>query len=297
MSTTGPRRPCPACGGNAFSQHTVVRGTPILRCNGCDLATWDWPDFDPATLYDAAYWQSPDATKGYADYHTLAAALEKTNRKRLARIRRQMGPTTGSPRLLDAGCGPGYFVQAARQAGFEATGIEVSAAAVEFARTHLGLDVRPGRVAAGELGSGPYNVVTLWDVLEHLPAPAAALAAIGDVLRPGGLLILSTGDVTSIAARLSGPRWHLYNLPEHLWFFGPRALKLLLSAAGFEALDWRYEVCWYPLRYLAERLESMFHVRRRVSSHLGPLGRLTVPFTLADIVTVTAQRRVSPPSR
>lgn len=290
--------PCPACTARAFRPLLTVRGRQIYRCSVCGLATWDWRGVDLSGFYEEPYWKSPDVGRGYADYFALAGALTYTHRQRLRWITAALARAGGArcavaaerPALLDAGCGPGFFVQAAQQRGFRASGVEISDYAVRFAREQLGLDVRRGQVRREDLRPGPYDVVTLWDVLEHLPDPAAALAAVAGVLRAGGLLALSTGDIASPVARLSGRRWHLFNLPEHLWFFTLSSLRRLLRRAGLQPIQQRREVCWYTLRYIVERLEAMLGSRRLVSPHLHRLGRLPVPVTLLDIVTILARK-------
>jgi SAM-dependent methyltransferase len=252
----------------------------------------------PDKFYDEAYWRSPTVGKGYADYFSLAGALEHNHRRRLRWLRARLAASNSTsttldvrrPRLLDVGCGPGFFVRAASIAGFAAAGVEISEYAVTFARERLGQNVSVGEARAGDLRDGPFDVVTMWDVIEHLPDPFAACEAVGDVLKPSGLLAISTGDIDSIAARLSGARWHLFNLPEHLWFFTADSLKRLLRRAGLAPFEQRREVCWYTLRYLVERLEAMFGGRRFVSRSLGPVGRLNMPVTLRDIVTVLARK-------
>lgn len=310
---------CPACDGTTYRRTTRVRGTEILQCTRCHLATWDWPPCDPAAFYDEHYWCSDEPGKGYADYFSLAEAMRLTHAQRLRTIRARMHsnrtpspfhplvpsssgsqavpgiggaavPRGAPPRLLDAGCGPGYFVRAARDAGFDACGVEVSRYAVEFAQRELGVDVRHGTVSVPDLPAGSFDVVTMWDVIEHLPEPLAALRAVAGVLRPGGLFMLSTGDYASLVARLSGRHWHLFNLPEHLWFFTPGSLRRLLRRAGFAPPNLAYEVCWYPLRYLVERLERTFRLSRALSVKLGRVGRIALPLTLGDVMTVAARR-------
>jgi SAM-dependent methyltransferase len=278
-----------------YRRTTRVRGIDILQCTRCHLATWDWPTYDPAAFYDESYWRSDEIGKGYADYFSLAEAMRVTHARRLLAIRQRLGhlpPGDARPRLLDAGCGPGYFVRAAADFGFEARGIEVSQYAVDFARRELGVDVRQGTIAATDLPPGPFDVVTLWDVIEHLPAPLAALRAAAGLLRPGGFIVLSTGDYASLVARLSGAHWHLFNLPEHLWFFTPGSLRRLLSRAGFAPVDFYYELCWHPIRYLVERIESAFRLGRVLSPALGALGRAVLPVTLGDVMTLAARCEV-----
>jgi len=282
-------RVCPACDGDVFRPLVVVRETPIRQCATCGLATWDWEGFDAGAFYDASYWQSNAAEKGYADYHSLADAMQHTNFKRLKWLVRRLGDPGHTPRLLDVGCGPGYFVQAASDVDLEASGVEVSEYAVRFAREELGQDVRRGEARAADLGSGPYELVTMWDVIEHLPDPAGALRDVAAVTAPGGLVALSTGDVSSMVARVSGARWHLYTFPEHLWFFTPASLRRLMERAGLEVVETRYEVCWYPVSYLVERVGAMFG-RRCCGEWLGMVGRVPVPVSLFDIVTVVGRK-------
>jgi hypothetical protein len=108
-------------------------------------------------------------------------------------------------------------------------------------------------------------------------------------VRPGGVVALSTGDITSLCARLSGPRWHLFNLPEHLFFFSPPALWRLLRRAGCQVRRITREVQWVPLAYVLERLRKPLRNsppakrRRRAPSWV-------VPATLFDILGVYAIR-------
>lgn len=284
---------CPACTIDRYELLMTVRGTQIVRCAGCGLATWDWRGLDLQAFYDESYWRSTQTGKGYVDYFALADAMDSTHRKRLRWIHNLLlaqSVQQATPRLLDAGCGPGFFVKAAAEKGFQAAGVEVSAFAATFASEQLGQNVWHGQVRREDLRGGPYDVVTMWDVIEHLPDPADALAALATTLRSRGLIILSTGDRSTFAARLSGARWHLFTLPEHLWFFTRHSLTRLLARCGLNVVGYRYEVCWYPLRYLIERIEAVAGSRGVLSTRLGCFGRIRLPATLGDIVTVVARK-------
>src|SRR5262249_52589140 len=137
--------------------------------------------------------------------------------------------------LLDVGCGHGYFLDEARAAGWRVHGLEVSPYATQQARKRgLAGQCRPieqvtlaprGRTPVlSELPTAAFDCITMWDVIEHLRDPAGTIKTLAGALRPGGVLALSTGDLTSLCARLCGRNWHLLNLPEHLFFFSPRCL-------------------------------------------------------------------------
>ena len=287
--TPAAPRSCPACERAPNAAFQLSNGEPLLRCPQCGLGWWSWAAFDPARFYDRDYFQSPGAARGYSDYDALEPGLRRTARDRLRRIRHWLGPGTGAEfALRDLGCGTGVFLEQARQAGYRVSGVEVSDHASGRARAR-GLDVVTDALETGTITPDTYDVITLWDVIEHLPDPASVTLAAARGLRPGGVLALSTGDLDSWCARLSGPSWHLFNLPEHLFFFTPRSLTRLLGRAGLVVRQTVHEVNWVPLRYVAERLTKTFTGRDR-RLPLGFLGDRVVPATLGDVLGVYAVR-------
>ncbi len=280
---------CLACGFGPLRLLHRIRGYAILQCPRCLLGRTAGAAIDPVSFYDDAYFINPDAEKGYGDYLALDAAMARTNRARL-RLLLRLVPAART--LLDVGCGPGFFLRDAAEAGLTSCGLEVSAFAARYGRERLGRRIVTGPIDPAHLAEtgGPFDLITLWDVIEHLPEPDAALRLLAERLAPGGVLALSTGDVASLAARISGPRWHLFNLPEHLWFFSVPALRRLLARAGLRIVSVRREVCWYTLDYLARRL--LFTAGRpgaRVPAAAW-LRRVSLPVTLFDIVTIHARK-------
>lgn len=106
-------------------------------------------------------------------------------------------------KLLDIGCSTGLFLDEARRAGFEAYGAELSPEAAAFARTHFGLEVHPGDWHDAGYADGSFDVVTLFDTVEHLSDPLGELAAIRRLLKPGGLLLQSAPNTDGLFARRS----------------------------------------------------------------------------------------------
>lgn len=295
MTPGGPPRVCPACGVAPRRGLTLRNGAALLGCSRCGLGWWDWPAFEPAEFYDRDYFQSPKAGKGYDDYAALEPAARRTARARLRRIRRLLARTRpgGEPRrLLELGCGTGCFLDEARAAGWSARGLEVSPYAARVAGDRR-LDVTcAGVEAASRVFAGQRaDCVALWDVLEHVCDPRATLRDAGALLEPGGVLALSTGDLHSLCARLSGRAWHLFNLPEHLYFFTPTCLKRLLAAAGLRRVTVTREINWIPLHYAAERLRKSLGLRARPGTARGaPIDRLALPATLLDVIGCYAVR-------
>lgn len=276
---------CRVCGHGETSTKFTKGGVDVLRCPSCAVEFWV-PDaaFSVQDFYARRYFEGASRS-GYEDYRSMETSLRRSFARRLDAL----GPGAGR-RLLDVGAAYGFALAEADRAGFEAFGIEVAAdVASEAARR------APGRVLRASAGAlplrdGSLDVVTLWDVLEHLEDPEAALREAARCLRAGGRLLLTTGDVTSLAARASGRRWHLYTIPEHLFFFSPRALRILLAKAGLEVREMRADGAYYGLSYLAERLrKSLFGLGARERSP-ARASEWSLYLNLGDILLVDAVR-------
>ena len=286
---------CLACGHTRARVRHYVGPYTIRQCTRCLLAWTEGAKVEPAEFYDRDYFVGTAGQKGYNDYPSLAAAMGRTNRSRLGRLRRLV---PGARTLLDVGSGPGFFVKEASESGLQACGLEVSEYAVRYAAERLGVSVFHGALDEEHLNrlGGSFDLITLWDVIEHLARPDESLGLLADRLTPGGLLSLSTGDIGSLVARLSGRHWHLLNLPEHLWFFTVPALRHLLARSGLVAVSVRREVCWFTLKYLLERLVYSLGGRHTELPGVSVLGRLSLPCTLLDVVTVLARKRTWSPA-
>jgi 2-polyprenyl-3-methyl-5-hydroxy-6-metoxy-1,4-benzoquinol methylase len=173
----------------------------------------------------------------YSGFRPDSYFLRRVQEEVAARIVPKLDP--GS-RILDVGCGNGEFLHTARVAGFQAEGIDVSAAAVEVCRRR-GLNAWQGDfLCTGRAAS--YDLVTMWDVIEHLPEPRAFVRRSFELLRPGGWLLIKTPRNGQLAIRLSRLATRAANIlvqyPSHIQFFSPQSLGTLLRGEGFGQLEW-----------------------------------------------------------
>lgn len=276
---------CIVCGGESPRPKYRKQGVDIFECRSCGVAFWTPPhDFRAEDVYDSTYFGDPSASRGYDDYRALEPVLRRNFAHRIERIPR---PAFGA-RLLDLGAAYGFAVSEAKRLGWDATGLEVSAAAATAAGR-----AAPGRIVVANamrtpFASDSFDVVTLWDVIEHLSDPHAAVAEVARLLRAGGRLVLTTGDAGSWMARLSGSRWHLYTIPEHLFFYTRRSLCILLEAHGFRIESQRAESSIYTLGYLVERLRKTLWRHPPARPADWPGAGLSVSVNLRDIVTLEA---------
>ena len=202
---------------------------------------------------------------------------------------RLLGPARHR-RLLDVGAYCGFFVDVARQAGFAAEGIELSRWAVSHARG-LGLTVRNETIEERRRSGARYDVVTMWDVVEHLRDPRRELAACYDLLRPGGRLHASTIDARSLVARLLGVRWP-WLMDMHLFYFDRDTLPALLEQTGFRVLSRRAYTHTVSARYLLAKIGACFPALAPLARALRVVvpPRLPIPVNLGDNMVITAER-------
>ena len=138
--------------------------------------------------------------------------------------------------LLEIGCAYGSLLQQAQKLGFAVTGVEYSAAAVDWIRKNTNLNVHQGVVEAAGLPPGHFDAVCFYDVIEHVENPAAFLGTVTALAKPGGVISLSCPNFASLPARLFRSRWWTLRPQEHIWQFAPATLRRLLAEAGLEQI-------------------------------------------------------------
>ena len=242
----------------------TAHGT-IVRCRHCRFV-FTSPRFSPAD-YDRIY-------AGICAPNSLPpgfAAAQAARFRRLAAIVRRHVPGGGD--FVDFGCGDGGFLEAMNDP--RGRGFEVGADGFRRAG--------PSQVVSGDwarfAGSpacppASLDVVTAFDVFEHLAALDEAVALIRTVLKPGGLLFASVPDISSVIARTMGKRWNMLLL-EHLWYFSPATLERFLARHGFEQIEVRMVPYDAPLAHIATRISQTFGLRGRVA--IGPLSQWVLP--------------------
>jgi len=194
-------------------------------------------------------------------------------------------------RLLEIGSAAGYFLTEARRIGYQPTGIDITGPFVEYATNVLGVDAREGTLASVPLDNHRFDIIYHRNVLSHLAYPLDAFRQMRQLLKPGGLLVYQTGNV----AELPGSHWAGTNeldLPDHLYHFGEKHLRMLNERAGFETLDVkRYTLLLHEpwVRAALLRLNQLFSKERPPSSN----GNKTpTPFVVPTELPSTRLSRV-----
>jgi SAM-dependent methyltransferase len=216
---------CPVCGSTDVEPYATPYPDPLARCRVCRAR------FVHPAPGDAALRARYDAEHGAGKWSALFGAADPRDAPRRARLLAELAGSAPGGRLLDVGCGDGRFLDAAQAAGWRPVGVELSREALRgVGGRHR---VLVGTTAALRTGAG-FAAITFWDVLEHLPDPAAAVRGAVAALAPGGLLAASMPNAFGTEALARGPAWRYHDLGAygHLVHLGPSQLVRLLRAAG-----------------------------------------------------------------
>jgi SAM-dependent methyltransferase len=266
---------CPACACPTAHRRLYSKNScDILQCAQCGLGRAECGGFDIESYYTEDYFSGARAD-GYADY----LGSERVLRREFARTVQFIRGFRKDGRLLEIGCAYGFFLEEARRF-YDVAGIEIADAAVAFCRAR-GLFVIDGVAEESVLAQfGVFDVIVLLDVIEHLPDPQSTLALCRKHLNPGGVVVITTGDFSSLYARLAGRNWRLMTPPQHLWFFTPKSIRRLSHSLGFQL-----EKCDHPWKVVPLGLIE-FQMRRLLGANRGRsssvANRFGMPVNLFD---------------
>jgi len=281
-----PTPRCLVCG----STDGFVPALKVLaRCHACGFVTWPGAvSVDPDELYGERYFSEVD----YPDYLGNEASLRRSMIRHLDQMA-HFGPAGGT--LLEIGCAYGFFLQEARSRFARVVGVDVNRSVAAQARARAGAEVHAGDFLEIPLEDAGFDVVCLWDTVEHLSRPDLFMAKARRLLHPEGRLFLTTGDIGSLNARLRGSKWRQIHPPSHLHYFSRGSIARLLEQAGFRVLGFETAAYYHSLHNILASLgmrngpaAGFSRLALRIAG--DPFSRrLGIWINLGDIMFVAAQ--------
>ena len=260
---------CAHCGSaRSHVRYTFLDVDIVIReCSACHLMVLDpMPTEEELhAVYNEGYFENAslaqsDVTKvyGYVDYIEERINKQKNYASICRTLQRLAIPAHTPPRLLDYGCGLGFFLDSAFEAGFKPNGVEFNQYALDYIRSRYAYrvfhfsDLDPAE---------SYDVITMFDVIEHLRDPFATIASIRNMLADNGVVVMLTMDSTSFVSRIMGKRLEDFRrIREHLFFFSRSNLISILVKQGFDVLKVDSHGHSFELRLLATRLRTVLPV-------------------------------------
>ena len=212
-------RTCVVC--NESNSEILYPSLKISRCRcGHIYYTGGLGKEDIRTLYIEGYFKGGE----YADYKNDKNVIQRNFRNRLKVVKRYLS----NGKLLEIGSAYGFFLDLARE-NFDVMGYEICSKAAEHARSQLKLDVRDTDFVKENLGNKIFDIVCLYDCIEHLLFPQLYIEKINTVLKIGGYLFITTGDIGSLLPRIQGKAWRLIHPPTHVHYFSRKSISKLLK--------------------------------------------------------------------
>jgi len=266
--------PCNLCGANDV--RTIRQSTGegrIVQCRRCDLA-YVSPRLahDPRQQYQSEEYHEKGALAtgrpGYTSYSSDYPVLFPY----FGRVAQEIARIKPGARILEIGAASGYFLDQARRAGMRPEGIEPSKSCQRIIRDELRLPVVAGSLEEAAVDPGTYDVIAMFQTIEHLDDPRGGLLKMARWLKPGGLIVVTTPNRAGWFARLTGKRWFEYKPREHLYYFDSTTIAKMLESVGFDRIVVRRDPNRYPVSFFFERFRRYYPPLRPV---IGLLEKIT----------------------
>jgi len=296
--------PCALCNAEpVYLYHPAQSPGPVVRCSNCGLVyvgslqdTQAIITSGPVTSNlapDILHSGNLQDLDGCWELATLAEkeselpALRRNARRALDRL---TCLTDKLGRLLDFGCGGGFFLAEAAKQGWKTVGLEPLAGHAVYARAKFHLNIVTDVLHDDTFPPNFFDVITAFQVFEHLLSPVHDLSLLASCLKPGGLILIEVPNIDTWGVKLLKSK-HRHFVRDHLYFFSAKTLDKLVKICGLEPLETYYPVHWMTPRHLIRYFCTI------VGIHLSQMpklfGSLIIPMSLHDIVAILAQKPAS----
>ena len=236
----------------------------MLRCPGCSLVWLSHPP-KPSEMY-----------LHYTDaYHKLISTGGEDSPCRWRGRKAGLAPHKRSGALLDLGCSSGAFLESLKGEPWDLYGIEMSAEGARKAEERSGAHVFVGDVLEAPFCRESFDVITCFDVLEHLYEPRRVMTKVGEWLKPGGIFYVLVPNIDSAEARVFGTYWHGLELPRHLFHYSPASLRNLAKTAGLSEVSLmtrRNPAVGTSFRYVWDDVFQTVGIRRTPTAYRNAPG-------------------------
>jgi SAM-dependent methyltransferase len=262
----------------------------ILRCSSCGYvyANMRLSDEELFTIYNEQFFTGAE----FVNYAGDERFVRMNARLRFKELRKFLDPLK-QQKLLEVGSAYGFFLDEVKNHFASVQGIDITGAGVSYAREKLGLNVVQADFLSQNYGDQRFDVVCMWDTIEHLSRPQDYLERIARYTEPGALLAITTADVESLNARLRGRHWRMIHPPTHLHYFSHGTIKRLLDQHGFDVVYNHYCGFYRSLGNIAYNILVLRQQRPRLFRQIerSGLARFGFYLNLYDIMFVIARRR------
>jgi 2-polyprenyl-3-methyl-5-hydroxy-6-metoxy-1,4-benzoquinol methylase len=274
---------CPLCNSNSVKDKFNKQGLSYLKCSECRftfLQNSDNPNFQ--NILD-------DFEGAYIDYLKASPADKKNHSSLLKWIRKYT--TNVAPHILDVGSGSGKWINYLTQQGFVTFGLEPSVTLYNhFLANNNSFEFTTVNNYIRNNPEKKFDIITVFDVLEHIKDPVEFLSGIASLMHPASLLFISTPDISSLHRKLTGKRWHYFN-KYHFSYFSKITLTQAADKAGLHLLHTSHRSRYFQMGYVWNYFKN-FVVQKKSSSSTMQKG-LLISLNLFDNMYCVLKRKDS----
>lgn len=264
----------------------------IVRCPNCQLLAVENAPADLTPFYTEGYFTGDVTLDGYMDYDLDKEVTKMTYQNYLTVLEKYLNKQSGIS-MFEVGCATGFFMDLARQKGWQTEGIDISEYAVKKAR-EKGL-LASVAILENYQTDKKFDVVAMQDVIEHVKDPIDLIRRAKSLLTENGLLLITTPDEGSLWARIWGKKWHAFVPPQHLFYFSTKNLSSLLEQHGFQVMNVAHHGKWFAVPYIIRLLYSWTGLK--IFSKLANwsansfLKGVAIPINVRDNIFLIARKK------
>ena len=257
---------CPICAETYFSEWGKVQAYSILKCRACGIGlTAPFPTKEQLAELNSKNYPLEQRIQTYMSRQDY---FERRYKKYVANIKQVI--TDGC--LLDVGCNIGLFMKVAREAGYAVKGVELNENCAAYGRKEFHLDIYSKYLEDIAFPDETFDVITLFDILEHIPDIGSFVDELKRILKRNGLVVIQSPNFSSLMAELTKSDWHWLTPPDHLYHFTPETLVRFLESRGFGIKEIK---TWEPAEEFSNNLIATF----RIGGFIGAASRTLLRIT------------------
>ena len=253
---------CNVCSSHDLRTLYLKHKMTVMQCKNCDFVFIHPP---PSKETQSKYYDDSFEKGSYKLYSTAENLKIKTSEKRFIAFSKY----AKGGKLLDVGCATGFFLNLALKKNFETFGVELSEEAIKKANKEH--KIFHGILEEAKYDDSFFDIVTMYDIIEHVLDPSNTIKEISRIMKKDGILAITTPDISSWHAKIMGKNWGLITPLEHLSYFSPKTITLLLEKNGFRVIDIRKNFKVFTLDYIVGQAEFFYPGLYKI---LNPLSKI-----------------------
>jgi len=224
---------CDICNSNESSKLYI----DIKKCNDCGhiFANLSLSNDELKNIYDTDYFESEE----YKDYKSETVAIKKNFNRLLSKLKKH-SQNTKQKKLLEVGAAYGFFIDIAKSHFNLAIGTEIASEPSRYARENLNIDVRNLDIIEWDFDNIKFDLVCMWDVIEHLHSPNKYLQKLSVNMKKNSIIALTTPDIGSLVARVRKQNWRQIHPPTHVHYFNKKSIETILNNNGFKIIEYTH---------------------------------------------------------